>query len=63
MIKLEVEDYCQDCEVFEADVQHPDIYFAEGERFVVGDTIVRCEHRKVCKHVVEWTNKKAKEEN
>lgn len=64
MIKLEVEDYCQDCRNFEADVQRPNIYHAMfGEEFSSGDTIVRCEYRKHCKHVVEFVKKKEEEQN
>ncbi len=46
-IKLEVEDYCQECLDFSADVTGPQrVRF--GTETALGDTIVRCEYRKRC---------------
>ena len=52
MIKLEVQDYCQNCGCFQADVEHPQTLYFGGEPFdVSGDTIVRCEYRNHCKRL------------
>lgn len=49
MIKLEVEDYCQDCMDFSADVTGPQrIRTTCNREIVFSDTIVRCEYRKRC---------------
>lgn len=58
MIKLEVEDYCQNCPKFEAEVENPaNIYNAFGDDDYIGDTIIRCEHRKQCQKVFEYAKK------
>lgn len=46
-IKLEVEDYCQECMDFEADVTGPQRVRFCSET-ALSDTIVRCEYRKRC---------------
>lgn len=51
MIKLEIEDYCKECPDFNEDVQKPDKYYADGEVFIVGDTVIRCEHRERCERL------------
>lgn len=59
MIKVEVQDYCQDCPYFEADITYPVEYgflnHDTGERetgFYTNDTTIRCKHRKHCAHLV-----------
>ena len=55
MIRLELKDYCHDCVGFEADVESPTIYLGRnGIPVEQTDTIVRCKHRKRCRHVVEY---------
>lgn len=51
MIKLEIENYCEECPDFDADVQKPDKYYADGKVIMVGDTIIRCEHRERCERL------------
>lgn len=46
MIKLEVEDYCQDCPHFEADVDKQILY--AGETPMICNTYIRCDHRMAC---------------
>ena len=59
MIKVEVQDYCQDCPHFEADITYPvkHTFFnhATGEReacFSSNDTTIRCKHREHCANLV-----------
>ena len=48
MIRLEVEEYCQQCLDFSPDVIKPErVYFGESE-MILSDTIIRCEYRKRC---------------
>ena len=52
MIKLDVQPYCEDCLMFEADVEKPArMYGCDGIReaaIIQTDTIVRCSRRKLC---------------
>lgn len=53
MIKVEVEDYCQSCLDFEPNVTRPaKFYDGVNEIVEIGDTIIRCEWRKRCAHIV-----------
>ena len=52
-IKLEVEDYCQECLDFSADVVGPQrVRF--GKETALSDTIVRCEYRKRCAALMRY---------
>ena len=53
MIKLEVQDHCQDCSYFEAQVQAPNLYYTcdSIEPIRIGDTTVKCKHRDMCECV------------
>ena len=53
MIKLDVQDYCQDCPNFKADVEMPvELYNGFGIKPVYfGDTIIRCKHKDLCERV------------
>ena len=51
MIKLEVQDYCQTCPNFEADVERPVTLYRDAEEITIGDTIIRCENRRICERV------------
>lgn len=55
MIRLEVEEYCQDCLDFLPDIKRP--ARAEdfcGEDVVLGDTYVRCSNRKRCEAIKRY---------
>lgn len=54
MIRLEVEDYCQNCLIFDPDVLHPTQMFAEGVVAAQTDTIVRCERRECCENLKKY---------
>ena len=60
-IKLEVQPYCRDCTIFEADVEMPSKYVDSFNIPCQTDTIVRCSRRNVCagiKRYLEKENKK-----
>lgn len=61
-IVLEVEDYCQECADFDADVSSPErMRTAKGEA-IMSDTLVRCAYRNRCRAIKRYLEKqKAKE--
>lgn len=61
MIRIEVEEYCQACRDFTADVIKPDRVYAGGEEVSIGDTIVRCEYRKRCAGIRRYLEHHLKE--
>ena len=60
MIKLEVEDYCQECQGFEPDVDASDFYNPLNQNENIRDTIVRCRYRKRCANMVRYLERKLK---
>lgn len=57
MIKIDVEEYCQQCLDFTPDVAAPvKTYISDciGDRVVQSDTIVRCEYRKRCASIARY---------
>ena len=62
MIVLKVEDYCQSCRDFTADVTSPArIYTLDGVDTTLGDTIVQCEYRKRCAGIKRYLETQVKE--
>ena len=55
MIKLVVEDYCQECRLFEPMIKsRPGCLFAEGEvAEVEGDVVVVCHYSDHCEYVTK----------
>lgn len=54
-IKLEVEDYCQECMDFEADVTAPvKIQIPGQDDLMLSDTVVRCEYRNRCRAIKRY---------
>lgn len=51
MIFLDIKDYCQKCNHFEADVEKPRSVYSCGQEVKIGDFIVRCEHREICERM------------
>lgn len=49
MIKLDVNEYCQDCPMFEAKAEKR-VFRVPGER-AIGDTVVRCERADACEQI------------
>lgn len=54
MIKIDVEDYCHQCQDFHPDaVQATKVMSANGE-YILTDTLVRCEYRKRCASLMRY---------
>lgn len=66
MIKLDIQPYCDDCSVFEADVEMPRKAYLKscmGEEIVTqSDTIVRCGRRHMCAGIKRYLEKEMKGE-
>ena len=66
MIKLDIQPYCEDCLMFDADVGKPTrMYGYDGvERAVIQtDTIVRCSRRKLCEGLKRHLEKEMRGES
>ena len=48
MIRVEVEDYCHPCLDFSPSVTMPARVFLDNGETTLGDTIIRCEHKRRC---------------
>lgn len=57
MIKLEVQPYCQDCMVFDPDVERPQKVYNLDEELIISDTIIRCSRRKTCAGIKRYLEK------
>ena len=66
MIRLEVEEYCQQCLDFAADVTRPERVELQGTDgthiFEYSDTIVHCKYRKRCSAIKRYLETQAKGE-
>lgn len=62
MIRLDVQDYCQQCLEFTPDVEMPQKAYglnSDGSEieFVLSDTVVRCRYRKRCEAIKRYLDK------
>lgn len=63
MIKLEVQPYCEDCLVFEPDVEHPHKFYTVGATIIdpykvnLTDTVIRCTKRNTCAGIKRYLEK------
>lgn len=59
MIKLEIEDYCNECNHFEANVTSPDVFedFFGNRVCTSSDYVIRCQNRDVCKDLLNRCKK------
>lgn len=62
MIRVEVEDYCQTCQDFIADVVSAQKYYSGKEEVMLTDTVVRCGHRRRCSAIARYLESKLKGE-
>jgi hypothetical protein len=61
MIRIDVEDYCDSCLDFSADVIKPQRCFSiDGEIEMRSDTIIQCEHRKRCAGIKRYLEQQMK---
>ena len=64
MIKIAVEDYCQQCLDFTPDVSKPErLYTIDNSDGFITDTIVRCEYRKRCAGIKRFLEQQSKSDN
>lgn len=64
MIKLEIQPYCERCEIFDPDIERPEKYCMKaGGQVTISrtDTIVRCSRRKLCEGLKRYLEKAMKE--
>ena len=59
MIKIDVQSYCQDCQVFEADVTNAHKTINEDGEFELTDTIVQCKRRNLCAGIKKYLERQA----
>lgn len=58
MIRLDVAEYCDECDDFIAAVEKPSKMFTEGEIVLRTDTIVSCAHRKRCEAIRRYLERR-----
>lgn len=58
MIKLEVEEYCDDCPEFDAHVEKAVLFAGYSKKYC--NTNITCEHKNKCKRLKDMIEKKAK---
>lgn len=56
MIQLNVEEYCHGCSHFDPDVEKESMY--ADNYFSHTETRIFCEHRKVCRHIMDYLKEK-----
>lgn len=56
-IKLEVQPYCEDCLVFEPDVERPQKVYGYDHAIYVTDTIICCARRNTCAGIKRYLEK------
>ncbi len=57
MIVLDVQPYCQDCMVFDPDVERPQKVYNLIEELIISDTVVRCSRRRTCAGIKRYLEK------
>ena len=62
MIRVDVEDYCQQCLDFNPDVTKPEkLYSGDGD-ITLGDTVIQCKYRKRCAGIKRYLENQSKSE-
>lgn len=62
MIRLAVEPYCEDCLVFDPDVDSPQKMYCGDDLVSQTDTIIRCSHRYRCAGIKRYLEREMKKE-
>lgn len=62
MIRLEVEPYCEDCLVFDPDIDMPQKMYCENNLVSQTDTIIRCSYRYKCAGIKQYLEREMKKE-
>jgi hypothetical protein len=63
MILVKVEEYCNECLDFNADVIPPSRSHSEEGECTVGDTIIKCKYRKRCAAIRRFLEREIKGAN
>ena len=59
MIHLEVNEYCEKCPDFEADVEKRKVISRYNREHL--DTVIRCKHRERCQNMINYLAEKREE--
>ena len=62
MIRLDIQEYCQECRDFKSDVERPVRMVADNDVIIQTDTVVRCEYRGRCEAIRRFLERQVKEE-
>jgi hypothetical protein len=57
MIILDIQPYCQDCLVFDPDVERPQKVYNFDEELIISDTVIRCSRRRTCAGIKRYLEK------
>lgn len=57
MIVLDIQPYCQDCLVFDPDVERPQKVYNLDEELIISDTVIRCSRRRTCAGIKRYLEK------
>ena len=61
MIRVSVEDYCQQCLDFSPDIIEPMRAFSIDDREIIqSDTIIKCKYRKRCANIKRYLEQQTK---
>ena len=60
MIILDVQDYCQYCKDFDADVEKPKRVLSGDGNVLQTDTIIRCDNRNRCEGIKRYLERQQK---
>ena len=56
-IQLDIQPYCQDCLVFDPDVERPQKVYNLDEELIISDTVIRCNRRRTCAGIKRYLEK------
>lgn len=62
MIKLDVQPYCHNCQVFEADVVNAYKTINDDGEWDLTDTVIRCRRRNLCSGIKKYLEREMKKE-
>lgn len=60
MIRIDVEEYCQQCLDFSPEVTRPERIYTDGQ-CLMSDTIIQCEYRKRCAGIKRFLDQQMRE--
>lgn len=57
MIILDIQPYCQNCLVFDPDVERPQKVYNFDEELIISDTVIHCSRRRTCAGIKRYLEK------